>query len=314
MSIQVWGHRGHRHHRYNGQHGITHAFHENSMQAYLHALKKTMGLECDVVQSQQNTPFLIHDTLFNGIAKYALDSQLDDASRDLLHGRYIFQIADDELRLLRLKDGQPLVRLLELLRVMGDFPDRTLNLELKGPSVSKSTLHSVELAIRQKWIKPEQIILSSYNLPKLQNLRQNSGTRFKISAMLTPTDLVMAQMYPNWPNAEQNAYYVPFSKAALQRSDIQEIQPDYLHIEAGDLSKEHLEWVEEIHPNAKLILWSAGEKHPDEAPHYADLIHAFAPTNMIYAVMSDFPEILQKKLQEKGTAIALPPDPFANIA
>lgn len=306
-SLKVWGHRGHRHHRYAG---FSQPAHENSLKAYEQVLQATTGLECDVVQSLQNTPFLVHDTLFNGIAKYELKSQLDEPSQQIVKDRYIFQLGNEELENLRLKDGQTIPRLSHLLKLMPDFTDRVLTLELKGPNVADSTLKTVENAIHKKFIQPAQIIFASYNLPTLHDLRLNTGRRFKISVMLTPADLQLAQMYPNWPNAEQNAYYVPFSMQALQRADIRTIDPDFLHIEARSLTAETLETIHESIPNSRVILWCAGEKHPDINRFFVDKITQFSGSKTIFAVISDFPEAVQKELIGQGIDIAKPENPY----
>jgi glycerophosphoryl diester phosphodiesterase len=307
-SLMVWGHRGHRHHRFSGQYGYAPTPpHENSLKAYEQVLKVTGGLECDVVKSKQNTPFLVHDTLFNGITKYQLKNQLDEASKDILKERYIFQLEDEEVEDLKLRDGQDIPKLQELMGLMPDYEGRYLNLELKGPNVAGSTVHLVEKAIRQKLIQPEQVIFSSYNLPALHMLRLNAGPRFKISVMLTPSDLAMAQMYPNWPSAEQNAYYVPFSSTALERSDIQEIQPDFLNIEASQLKPSDLTQIYKSYPDIKLILWRAGEMHPSEDESFVETIQAFEESKRVFAVVSDFPEALQQSLVKKGIKVKVPP-------
>ena len=138
----VWGHRGHRHHRYDGRHGLKNTPHENSIRAYQQVLRMVTGVECDVVQSMQHTPFLVHDTLFSGITRYGLKAQLDEASQALLGDRYIFQLTDDELKQMCLKDGQNLPLLSDLLTLMPEYADRFLNLELKGPHVADSAVRS----------------------------------------------------------------------------------------------------------------------------------------------------------------------------
>jgi glycerophosphoryl diester phosphodiesterase len=302
-SIMVWGHRGHRHHRYSG---FSKPPHENSLQAYQQVLQLAMGLECDVVQSKQGTPHLVHDTTFNRITKYELKAQLDEASQLLLHDRYIYQLDDNEIGTLRLKDGQFVPRLQYLLAIMPRFPNRYLYLELKGPNVARTTVRLIERAIRDGLLKPEQVIFSSYNLPTLQSLRQDVGNRYKISTMLTPDDLALSQMYPNWPQAEQNAYYVPFSLQNLKRADIQEIQPDFLNIEANSLTESALEAIHEFYPKAKLILWSGGEQPPEENGAYLEKILAFHGTKKLFAVVSDFPDMMQFSLTTNGIKVKMP--------
>jgi glycerophosphoryl diester phosphodiesterase len=301
--LMVWGHRGHRHHRYSG---FEKPPHENSLQAYQQVLQMAMGLECDVVQSKLGTPHLVHDTTFNGITKYELKAQLEENSQSVLQDRFIYQLTDDEIGQLRLKDGQTIPRLQYLLAIMPRFPERFLYLELKGPNVGRVTVRLLERAIRDGLIKPEQIIFSSYNLPTLQSLRQDVGNRYKISTMLTPDDLALSQMYPNWPQAEQNAYYVPFSLQNLKRADIQEIQPDYLNIECSSLTESALASIHEFYPKTKIVLWCAGEQPPEENGLFLEKILAFYPTKKLFAVVSDFPDMMQYCLAKNGVNLKMP--------
>ncbi len=307
MSIMVWGHRGHRHHRHPS---YTRPPHENSVAAYAFALRATMGLECDVVQSKQGTPYLIHDTLFDGIVKYEMGHHLDDASRATLGDRLIYQTDDAALGAFRLKDGQPLPRLWDLLAMMPQFPGRVLNLELKGPNTADVAVRTVEKAVQQKLVTPQQIVFSSFNLPALRQLRINTGHRFKIGALFTLVGQPMAQMYPNWPNAEPDAYYIPFDPSVVERSDVREIEPDFFNLERGSVTLGALNVLEHHYPKAKIILWTAGEPHPTENTLLVDTVAELAWTNRLYAVASDFPEWVQKQLIARGVAVKTPPGYF----
>lgn len=306
-SLMIWGHRGHRHHRYAGQYGLpAHVPHENTLEAYRQVLRHGTGVEADVVQSLEHTPYLVHDTLFNGITKYDLKSHLDEAGQALAQDRFIFQMTTDEVDGLCLRDGQEIPRLYDLLKIMPEYPGRKLNLEMKGPHVTDHAVRVVEHAIRKKLIQPQQVIFSSYSLPALQNLRLNVGQRFRIAVMLMPDNLALSPMFPNWPHAEQNAYYVPFSLQALQRAEIREIEPDYLYLETRSVTDDMLDYLREHYRHTRLLLWCMGERHPKEDDSFASMVERLAPSRMVAAVISDFPLAMQEILLERQVNIRLP--------
>ncbi len=303
--MMIWGHRGHRHHRAPDKY--FEAAHENSLRAYCETLESCAGLECDVVQSRQGTPYLVHDTLFKGMVHYELKAQLDDASREMAGQRFINQMDDSEIDALRLKDGTALPKLYNLLAVMGGYPDRILNLELKGPNTVDVTIRTVERAVRSGFIAPEQIIFSSFNFPALRHLRGQVGNRYKISAIFEPTDgELLNRMYPSWPNAEQDAFYIPVNETNLRRVDIIEVQPDFINVEHNTLTTYKLDLFERHFPKAKIILWTISEKHPSEDQDYLQMIERLAAADKLYAAITDFPQEVQKSLLSRKINLKLP--------
>jgi glycerophosphoryl diester phosphodiesterase len=314
MTILVWGHRGHRHHRDPAHYPD--AEHENSMATYLFALQNAMGLECDVVQSKRGTPYLAHDTdnLSDGFVFYELNKHLDENSREMFGKNYIYQSDDVEIDKLTLRDSrhQHIPKLRHLLRVMRNYPDRILDLELKGPNTVDGAVAIVEKAIERNYIKPEQVIFSSFSFPTLIELREKTGHRFRIGAIFDASHYVATPMYPEWPDFEgkpipKDAFYIPFSVSVLKRDDIQKIVPDFFNIERGSLNMKKIEAIREAFPNAKIIVWTMGEKHPDEDPLLIETIAEYDNTGMVFAVISDFPEIVQTKLLESGMCELKPP-------
>lgn len=311
MSLMVWGHRGHRYHRYrkmhpDGRQDLKETPHENTLAAYQQVLSKTMGFECDVVQSRTNTPFVVHDTLFDGMVQYELRRQLDDASIDMIGDRFIFQLDNPEIRALRLKDGQAIPRLQDVLELFQHRPTQFINLELKGPNVFKSAIRSVERAIYHRHITPEQVIFSSFNIPALHSLRKDAGHRFRISLSFMVAHQHLAQMYPNWPLAEQDAYYVPFSVDALQRPDMVDICPDFFNIDVTCMNVEALEAIHFFYPQARIILWCSGEMPPEIDTRLVDTAQIYAASGKLFAIVSDYPMNVQHVLQQRGISVISP--------
>lgn len=267
-----------------------------------------MGLECDIIQSRDATIYLAHDTLYDGIVHYELKAHLREQDRETLGNRFIYQVPDKDVQKLKLKDGQDIPRLRSLFQIMKHYPGRILNLELKGPNTADIAVRTVERAIQEELITPQQILFSSFNLPSLRDLRINAGHRFKIGALLTLNDLPMTQMFPNWPNAPQDAVYVPFvlEDGVLDRTDLREIEPDYLNLEHKSVTMRAVDEISEKFPNTKIILWTAGEPHPDDNPSVIDIVKQLAPTGKLYAVITDFPQELQDHLIKAGIKIKTP--------
>ena len=302
MPIMIWGHRGHRYHRLADR--FPSVAHENSLRAYEETLQLCNGIECDIVQSRQGTPFLIHDTLFDGIVHYEFTRHLDAASVIDVNNRFIYQMKDDEIGNLRLKDGQAIPRLRQLLERMQYFPKRFLNLELKGPHVTDVTIRVVEKAIQDNLIKPQQIIFSSHNFPALRYLRDQVGTRYKIGILYEPGfGGEFNRMYPNWPNAEQDAFYMPITEENLRRVDVQEINPDFFNLAHTETNSDVINMINHYFPKAKVILWTMGESYPDENDSLLEKIMTLLPTQKLYAVITDFPHEVQRRLLEKGVKI-----------
>lgn len=306
MGLMVWGHRGHRQHRFADRF-VDPAF-ENSLRAYEDTLAQAMGIECDVVQSRQATAYMVHDTAFNEVVEYELKAQLHEKSRVLAGNRFIYQMTDDEIAQLHLRDGQNMPGLKELLALMPRYPGRILNLELKGPHTVDVTVNTVERAIQEGKLTHQQVVFSSFNFPALLDLREKVGSRFKIGALFALQWQDMAQMYANWPNAPQDAWYVPFRVAdgVLERSDLRQIAPDFFHLERSTLTHQGFDAIERLFPDAKITVWTAGEAHPDDNTMLLDTVAEFAPTGKIYAVITDFPQLIQTRLKLRGVKVKLP--------
>jgi glycerophosphoryl diester phosphodiesterase len=303
MSIMVWGHRGHRRHR-----AVAGATYENSLKAYAETLKTSVGVECDVVQSKQGTAYLVHDTLFDGFVNYALKNHLDEPSATVLGNRFIFQLNDAEIDQLRLKDGQPIPRLSQLLELMKDYPGRTLTIELKGPGVWRTAVKTVENAIQKKYVTADQIIFGSYNFPALRELRYSVEGRFRLVPSFAMTQLQMTPMFPNWPNASQDAWYIPFDAKGgiFQRADLRDIRPDFVGMDAASLTWDAIQAMEDHMPHVKLIVGMLGEPDPEKNPAMIELIRDFVTSGKLYAIICDLPDIVQRKLIDNGIDVRLP--------
>ena len=305
MSIMVWGHRGYQHHRQPQKYASP--AYQNSIEAFDFAFSKVMGLETDVIQSKEKTVYLAHDTVFLDRVNYELKSHLDGASQQLLQDRFIFQLSDNEAKRLKLKDGQSLPTLEDVLQLLAKYPGRFLNLELKGPDTFHGALRTVEQAIDKKIVAEEQILFSSFNLPELALARKEQGDRFRIGALFSMKTQTKNRLFPDWPGATQDAYYTPFRpEEVLELDVVKAIDPDYFHLERNSVTRDDIAAIEKHYPKALISLWCVGENHPDDNPDFINIIENLAPTGKIYAVMSDFPEAVQEHCLRRGLDIKTP--------
>lgn len=307
MPFVIWGHRGHQHHRQPEKY--PHSACQNSLKALEFPLKNSMGLETDVIQTRNKTPYLAHDTLFIDVVKYELKSHLDSKSQEILNDRFIFELSDDEAFQLYLKDGQKLPMLDDLLNLMPNYPGRTLNLELKGPDTAKAALKAVKTAIAKKLVTEDQVVFSSFNLPELAALRKEVGDAFKIGALFSMKTQTKSKLFPDWPNADQEACYTPFhpTEDVLKLDVLKKIRPDYFHLERNSVNLDDIALIDKYYPKAKVSLWCVGENHPDDKADYIDIIEKLVQTGKIHAVMSDFPEAVQAHCITRGLDVVLLP-------
>jgi hypothetical protein len=210
---------------------------------------------------------------------------------------------DEDIALLRLLDEQPIPRLRQLLEFMPMYPNRILNLELKGPNTADVALRTVEKAILEGLISPQQVVFSSFNFPLLRYLRSHAGYRYKICVLFSPEGAEMSQMFPNWPYAEQDAFYVPMGEETLQRPDLTEVDPDYFNVGVQAMNLANLHLLDRYYPRSKLILWAGFEPHPSKDNKVIDMIETMANSNKLYAVISDYPEEILKRMQARNIPV-----------
>lgn len=301
MPIMIWGHRGHRHHRVPDKYDTPP--YENSLRAYQETLATCHGIECDVIQSRQATAFLIHDTMFNGMVKYQIKTHLSPQTHAYVDNQFIYQMFDEDISKLRLIDGQSIPRLRQLLEMMPNYPDKIINLELKGPNTADVALRTIERAILDQLITPDQVIFSSFNFPLLRYLRSHAGYRYKICVLFSPEGAEMSQMFPNWPYAEQDAFYVPMGEETLQRPDLKEIDPDFFNLPFQEINLSSLHLLERYYPRASMILWAGFENHPDNDTSVIDTVQSLNNTNKIFAIISDYPDEIRKRLEMRNIAV-----------
>ena len=208
----VLGHRG----------VINETVSQNSLLTFQQAIETADGFETDAVVSQDGEIFLIHQEQENGT--YSLAKHLDGASAERLGTRRLDQLSAAEIRTFRLRDGQPLPTLHEAIELAGLHAGKTLNIELKARDVVGPVLKLVKSSLQKGIIKPEALILSSFNHLALQAVRQEMP-HLKTGAIFVTDDEAGEKLYP-WIVEDKTAY-AALTPAILQSPLLRVIQPDH---------------------------------------------------------------------------------------
>jgi glycerophosphoryl diester phosphodiesterase len=139
-------------------------FHQNSLAAFAEALSAADGFETDACADRDGEVFLIHEARYADAATgvvYCAADHLDGAGAALAGSRRIEEMATDDMRRLRLKDGSPVPLLKDALGMTGALPGKIINIELKGCGAALPVLRVLDDAFRRKVIAPSCVFVSS---------------------------------------------------------------------------------------------------------------------------------------------------------
>lgn len=304
--MMIWGHRGHRHHR-SSRH-YAHPPFENTLLAFQQALAVCMGVECDLIQSREGTIYLAHGTSYDAKTVHEFSDTLDEKSKSIVENKFIYQLDNALVNKLRLIDGRRLPTIHDVLRTVAEFPGHFINFELKGPLALESVIRFVQENQGEALLDMPHCVFSSFYTGLLVQLRKHYGTAVKIACLFDEAVLPLQKMYPGWENAPQDAMYIPFriEDGVLEREDVRAIQPDFFNLEIFSITDQAIEQIRKLFPQAQIILWTSDEPHPDENEKIVDAVERLAPTGLIYALITDFPEEVQKHLAARGVTLRVP--------
>lgn len=304
LDLLVWGHRGCRQNP---------NFYENSRAAHSQALKVANGYETDVV-GQPDVLVEVHDTLFTDKVNYELAHHLDEKSQALLASQpqqppYLYKLDKTIIRQLTLKDGSKLPDVHGSLSELAKYPQATINLELKGPSTWQPALKMVDEFVMNGHIRADQIVFSSFNHHALAELRQAAQDTYKIGLLYAREVQTLTPTFPDWPDiseADRKGMYVPFSMQAIQDPLLKDIRPDYFNLERSAVRLDTIEAIAATFADAKIIMWTAGEEHPDRNSALVDTVKAVYPTGKLHAVITDFPTEIMGHLKGADIPVKSP--------
>lgn len=235
---------------------------ENSLPAFEVAFKVADGLETDAAVSQDGTVFLVHEISQFYIphlvshSRYVLREHLDKKSAAIVGNRRLEQMPDTEIEKLRLRNGEKLPRLSELFTLAARYPEKTMNIELKGEGTVEAVLREINKAVTDGHIKKSQIILTSFDHAAIQKAKQlepalKYGLIFSRASSL---------IYP-W-SKNKTSCYVIFNAATLKSQNIQNIYPDYFVLNAREITAANIALLRKNFPYAKMMFWTSKEKQP----------------------------------------------------
>ena len=272
---------------------------QNSLRACQQAITSANGFETDACASKDGDIFLIHEAKYADAAKgveYAMAEHLDPASAALLGNRRMEQLSADEVRHLRLQDGQPLPTLREAVELVGSHRGKLLNIELKARDVVGPVLKLVQSSLHSGIIKPEALLLSSFNHFALDIVRREAPD-LKRGAIFIGPDQPTAKLFPWHP--EDPATYTALTPEALRAPILEQIQPDYFVMPEDILNEATAAMIEARYPKAKLIAWVFTEKGSFDVQDLLARLKRLEPTNKVAAMIVDNPGAFRKVWQQR---------------
>ena len=272
------------------------AFHQNSMAAFREALEAADGLETDTALSRDGALFLIHDITYIYSVEYTLREHLTAESAARAGDRRLDQMDAAEIETLRLKNGEPIPRLDQLLALYRSYPDAVLNVELKSDNTAKPTVALLRAAIADGDIRLEQVVLSSFNLPALAWVRQHAP-EFRLGVLFSYEIQRREPLFP-WAG-KPDSCYTPFDRNTFDTPLLREIAPEFINLSTNTMSLANIAAVQAAYPRARFITWPGFEPNEGQAPYLMELLGYLAGRGLLHAWITDEPRLRRAALVPK---------------
>lgn len=272
---------------------------ENSLAAIAVALQTADGAEIDVSVSADGTPYVVHDLGRRKIARYnansinILNDQLNRPSRKLARGKRMDELHDATIDRLRLKKGAKLPKLSEVFALAARHPGKTINIELKGQNSVRPVIDEISKAVAAGYITEDQIIITSFDHAAVLEARRRAP-ELKCGVIFSTSAPGTAYIYP-W--GDKSRRYKTFNAHSISSKTIAEINPDYVVMTAGSVTREKVRLMKQHCPQAKLAVWSSREEPPSRNGQISRLLDDPDIRPLLDTVISDFPEKMKKKLK-----------------
>lgn len=228
------------------------SFSQNSMPAFEYALAEADGFETDACVSQDGEVFLVHD-IDDG---QGFSTHLNPASAARVGKLHVDQLTQSTLKTLRLEKGEPIPTLRQAVEIVGQHPDKTLNIELKGHGATRPVLKVLKDCIFHKLIEPEALVISSFDHAALKIVRDEMPN-LKIGALFVVGKEEGERIFPSY--ADNQSTYVKMKESALRAKSLSDIEPDILVMPEKLLNKQTVTMIEAIVPGALLSGWTVSE-------------------------------------------------------
>lgn len=288
---KIWGHRISR------QEGI----YENTLKGAERILPYAEGLETDAVASKDGKIFFIHDSMFMGSSVlYEINTRLDEASKIIINNRRIDEMNAEEIRTLRLIDGQKIPDFDDLANIIKKAETNfIINIELKSPHTFLPVARHIQEYHQKNILREDQFFLSSFNHPELIKGKKEFPN-IKTGLLVEPSNTQKTPLYP-WTGNE-NSFYVPYNDNYLDEPSIKELNTDYVGLCEFDLRPEVIAKVKENYKHSKIyIWWYYPERPPKENKQLFNTLEQLAINNQLndlHAIITDFPEAMDKEIKQ----------------
>lgn len=262
---------------------------QNSLGAFRQALDEADGFETDACVTKDGGVFLIHEAKYVDAAKgveYCMAEHLDPAGVARLGTRRMDQLTADEMRTLRLKDGQPIPTLGEAIELAGSRPGKLLNIELKAHNVAAPVLGLVKACLQKRVIRPEALLMSSFNHFALQAVRREAP-ELKTGAIFVGPDQPTTTLFPWRP--EDPAAYTALTPEALKSPVLRQVRPDCFVVPEANLTEDTAAMIGAEYPAAKLIAWVFTEKGRFDLPALVARLKRLDARDKVAAMIVDNP-------------------------
>ena len=259
---------------------------ENSIAAYARSLVYQDGFECDVCACADGTLFLIHEAKYVDAhigVEYCLAEHLNPESIAYLNGRKLEELRTEEAEKLRLKDGSPLPKLEEVLRLFTGT-QKTLIAELKGHNVHLPFIKVMKKAFSDGVLEPTQVIVGGFNHAAVIAVKK----ALPVKVNLTFTDAPEVPMFPWHPNA--TAFYKRFCVAGYVEALLATVTPDYIMLPHSLVGHREMRLFNEKYPHIGIHSWVFTERAACMDEHAFIAALKAAQAHNLQAILIDIPE------------------------
>lgn len=286
-------------HRASRREGI----YENSCRAFEAAARYADGLETDAVLSADGEIFFIHDMTTSGGAAFSeAHVHMDVASRAFVAGRSMDQMKAEDIRRLRLVDGQKIPDFEDLFSATSARPDDFFfHIEIRAIGIAPPILARIEEKLKTGAVKKEQMSLLSFDHPELLSVR-NLCPDLKICAHFDAGNFTRTPIYPG--RGMDDRCFIPFSNKVLEDGLLRDLRPDYIGLNEYDFRPDAVERIAEKFPDTGLLVWwYYREPPPPENDQFFNTLRVIERNGhaaRIRGIITDYPKAMSAFLRAQG--------------
>lgn len=274
-------------------------FTPNTIGAFSEALECAQGFSASLTSSVDGTVFCIEDIVRNDDhVEYNLEPLLSEDSFYKLGHRRIDEVMADEVSSLRLKNGEKIVSLNDVLPLLKTYPNARALLKLRGACVVKDTISTLKTALENNHIRDNQIIVMGYDPASLQAFRTHLPNVRVGIIFFQETFPRGVKLFP-WSTSNYSCY-IPYKAEALESPILKRLNPDIFVLEVTTLRESVLRTLQRHYKGATLALWYDKEPHPEEGFPLLERLKNEVTSPHIRHVLTKTPRQLVSYLKKQG--------------